>query len=89
VRVVLTPSFRRAAKRLHANQKRDLDDAVKALMADPGLGEQKLGDLSWLRVHKFRMVNQLTLLGYEWLQDTVILHCVGSHENFYRDLKSR
>jgi hypothetical protein len=35
------------------------------------------------------MVNQLTLLGYEIRDpETIILHAVGSHENFYRDLKA-
>jgi hypothetical protein len=35
------------------------------------------------------MVGQLTLLAYEHAEeaDTLILHGVGSHENFYRDLK--
>ena len=58
-------------------------------MADPMAGEQKQGDLAWLKVYKFRMVSQLTLLGYEIKgADTIILHAVGSHENFYRDLKA-
>jgi hypothetical protein len=66
-----------------------LDGAVRAVMADPMAGEQKQGDLAWLRVYKFRMVNQLTLLGYEIkTTDTIILHAVRSHENFYRDLKT-
>ncbi|MBU0799561.1 MAG: type II toxin-antitoxin system RelE/ParE family toxin, partial [Alphaproteobacteria bacterium] len=33
--IVQTTSFARAAKKLHANQKKDLDAAVKAIMADP------------------------------------------------------
>jgi mRNA interferase YafQ len=89
VRVVETPSFRKDVKRLHPNQKQDVDGAVRAVLEDPGVGEQKAGDLAWLRVYKFRMVNQLTLLGYEIKdQETIILHTVGSHENFYRDLKA-
>ena len=60
------------------------------ILADPMSGELKLGDLTWLRVFKFRMVNQLTLLGYEIRDsDTIVLHAVGSHENFYRDLKTK
>ena len=76
-------------KRLHPNQKQDVDGAVRAVFADPALGEQKLGDLAWVRVYKFRMVGQLTLLAYEMKDaETIILHAVGSHENFYRDLKT-
>lgn len=87
--VLQTPTFKKAVKKLHANQKKDLDNAIKALMEDPLLGEQKKGDLSFLRVHKFKMVKQLTLLGYSYEDGTVILElmALGSHENFYRDVK--
>jgi ParE-like toxin of type II bacterial toxin-antitoxin system len=90
VRVVETPHFRKSAKRLHRNQTHDLDHAVRTVAESPAIGEQKTGDLAWLRVHKFRMVNQITLLAYEVSgPDTIILHDVGSHENFYRDLKKQ
>jgi mRNA-degrading endonuclease RelE of RelBE toxin-antitoxin system len=89
VRILETPSFRKNVKRLHPNQKQAVDGAVRTILADPMAGEQKLGDLAWLRVYKFRMVNQLTLLAYEIKDaDAIILHAVGSHENFYRDLKT-
>ncbi len=90
MRVVETPPFKKAAKRLHRNQKQDLDEAVNTVRGSPAIGEKKAGDLAWLRVYKFRMVGQLTLLGYECAGgDMVILHGVGSHENFYRDLKAK
>lgn len=87
--VLQTPTFKRDVKRLQKNQKKALDQAVKALMADPLLGEQKKGDLSFLRVYKFQMVKQLTLLGYSYQDGAVSLELlyVGSHENFYRDVK--
>ena len=87
--VLQTPTFKKAVKKLHKNQKADLDEAIKELMTDPLLGEQKKGDLAFLRVYKFSMVNQLTLLGYSYEDGTVILElmALGSHENFYRDIK--
>lgn len=87
--VLQTPTFKKAVKKLHKNQKADLDNAVKELMEDPLLGEQKKGDLSFLRVHKFKMVKQLTLLGYSYEDCTVTLElmALGSNENFYRDVK--
>lgn len=88
-RILQTPSFKKAVKKLHANQKSDLDNAVRAIMEDPFIGELKKGDLSFLRVHKFKMVKQLTLLGYSY-QDNVMtleLMALGTHENFYRDIK--
>lgn len=88
-RVVQTPSFKKAVKKLKPNQKQDLDIAVKTLMQDPKLGEQKKGDLAFLRVYKFNMSKQLTLLGYSYEDGALVLELItlGSHENFYRDLK--
>ncbi len=91
ITVLQTPTFRKAVKKLKLNQKKELDLAVKALMAKPTLGEQKKGDLSFLRVYKFKMNKQLTLLGYSFNGGTLTLELIalGSHENFYRDIKSR
>jgi len=87
--VLQTPSFKKAVKKLHKNQKADLDEAIKEVMIDPLLGEQKKGDVAFLRVYKFSMVKQLTLLGYSYEDGTVTLElmALGSHENFYRDIK--
>lgn len=87
--VLQTPTFKKAVKKLNLNQKQNLDNAVKALMDKPTLGEQKKGDLAFLRVHKFKMNKQLTLLGYSFDDGTLTLELIalGSHENFYRDVK--
>ncbi len=88
--VLQTPTFKKAVKKLKKNQKEDLDIAIKKIIENPFLGQQKKGDLSFLRVFKFKMVNQLTLLGYSHEDGTVVLElmALGSHENFYRDIKS-
>ncbi len=89
--VLQTPTFKKAVKKLKPNQKKDLDAAVKELMAKPTLGEQKKGNLTFLRVYKFKMNKQLTLLGHSFDDGTLILEllALGSHENFYRDIKRR
>lgn len=88
-KVLQTPSFKKAVKKLNPNQKTDLDTAVRALVTNPKLGEQKKGGLSFLRVYKFKMVKQLTLLGYSYEDGAITLELIalGSHENFYRDVK--
>jgi len=45
--------------------------------------------LAYLRVYKFKMAKQLTLLGYSYEDGAVVLELLnlGSHENFYRDMK--
>ena len=89
VEVVQTTRFKKSVKKLKTNQKRDLDQAIREILNDPLLGELKKGDLRELRVYKFKMVNQLTLLGYEYAEGKLLLTLimVSSHENFYRDLK--
>ncbi|MFA7271061.1 MAG: type II toxin-antitoxin system RelE/ParE family toxin, partial [Sterolibacterium sp.] len=88
MRILVTPTFERVAKKLHRQQKADLDEAVKAVAGDIEIGEAKVGDLVGVRVYKFRMDNQLCLLSYRVMDENGIkLLTVGSHENFYRDLK--
>lgn len=87
VEVLQGSGFRRAYKRLHPNQKADVDDAVAAIIADPTLGEAKKGDLAGVFVYKFQCVGNRFLLAYEYDPATRLLLLVGAHENFYRDLK--
>jgi len=88
MRLLVTPSFARAAKKLHRPQKAGLDEAVRAISTDPKIGEAKVGDLASVRVYKFRLSNQLCLLAYRILdEDSLKLLTFGPHENFYRDLK--
>ena len=87
--ILQTPTFSRQIKKLHKNQKIDLDQAIKKISLDPSIGNLKKGDLSEIQVYKFKMVKQLTLLAYQFNKDEIqlILLTLGSHENFYRDLK--
>ena len=89
--IIHYPSFLKALKRLRKNEKKDLDDAVRAVAKDTSIGELKKGDLNGIRVYKFHMVNRLALLAYEYddVNDTLTLLAFGSHENFYRDLKKK
>ena len=81
------PSFRRAYRKLHLNQHAAVDDAVRAIIESPEVGEVKKGDLSGVYVYKFDCVNQQYLLAYEWEEGSRLLMALGPHENFYRDLK--
>ena len=87
VHVQQSAVFHRAYKRLHPNQKADVDDAVAEIVQDPTVGEAKRGDLAGVFVHKFKCNGQLTLLAYEYDHTTRLLLLLGAHENFYRDLK--
>ena len=89
MQVILYPAFERVVKKLHANAKNDLDKAVKTLIKEPHAGDLKKGDLNGVRVFKFKMVSQMTLLAYRYneVEKSLLLLALGSHENFYRDLK--
>lgn len=88
MRLLTTPTFQRSVKKLHPAQKAVLDEAVRAILSKPEIGNAKVGDLVGVRVHKFHMAGVLCLLAYRVLDSTAIkLLMIGPHENFYRDLK--
>ena len=87
--ILQTPTFSKQIKKLHKNQKNDVDKAVKKIASEPSIGDIKKGNLRGIRVYKFKMIGQLTLLAYEFHGDELclVLLALGSHENFYRDLR--
>jgi mRNA-degrading endonuclease RelE of RelBE toxin-antitoxin system len=90
VKVIQTNRFKKAYKKLHPNQLAEVNKAIRKVINNPDIGEQKKGSLLWLRVYKFNVLGQLTLLGYNIAQPdeiTLTLVDIGSHENLYRDLE--
>jgi mRNA-degrading endonuclease YafQ of YafQ-DinJ toxin-antitoxin module len=93
MKIYQTAIFERTTKKPHSNQKKLLKDAIASIAKNPTAGEQKKGDLAGVYVHKFQMVNQFTLLAYTYEEkpnneDSILtLLSLGTHENFYRDLK--
>ena len=87
--IVQTTTFSKTVKKLHKNQKKDLDGAVKTIVDNPNIGDKKVGDLSGVSVYKFKMVKQLTLLAYKYEDHTITLTllALGTHENFYLEGK--
>jgi len=89
MKLIATPRFERATKKLHSDEKQALDDAVRTIAAHPETGEMKKGDLAGVRVFKYRHNTQLLLLAYRVAEDQEVIKLLsfGSHENFYRNLK--
>jgi mRNA-degrading endonuclease RelE of RelBE toxin-antitoxin system len=85
--IIQSPVFAKQKKRLHKQQIKDLDEAVKSIISDPAIGGRKVGDLLGLQVYKFKSKKQRILLAYEVVDSTLYLYGFGSHENFYRNLK--
>jgi mRNA-degrading endonuclease YafQ of YafQ-DinJ toxin-antitoxin module len=87
IQVTQSSAFARGYKKLHQRQKQDVDAAVNVVIADPHAGELKRGDFAGVYVYKFKSQTQLMLLAYEFDPKTRHLLLLGSHENFYRELK--
>ena len=87
VEVTQASAFARTYKKLHLQQKKDVDTAVEVIVSNPLVGDAKRGDLSSVYVFKFKSQTQLLLLAYEFDPQTRHLLLLGTHENFYRDLK--
>lgn len=84
-----TNIFDKIYKKLHQNQRIDIQAAIKKVADNPLIGERKIGDLNGIRVYKFKMISQLTLIAYNYYEEKeeIILLYLGSHENFYNELK--
>ena len=87
-KVFISSAFSRKIKKLKKQEKKELDAAVLDIFSEPGIGEVKAGDLAGVFVYKFKMNKQLTLLSYTFDQSEINLLGLGSHQNFYRDLKN-
>jgi mRNA-degrading endonuclease RelE of RelBE toxin-antitoxin system len=86
-KVLQTRTFANNKKKLHKNQIKELDVAVREILENPEIGEQKKGDLESVYVYKCKITKKLFLVAYQFDEATLTLLMVGPHENFYRDLK--
>lgn len=89
VKVFRVNTFKKAFKKLPSDHVGPVEDAIDDIVDSPEIGEQKKGDLSHLRVHKFRVKRTDYLLGYHWNGESLALYLLqlGSHENFYDEAK--
>ena len=77
MKLVALPRFTRALKKLHPEEKRILDEAVRAITVDPQIGEKKKGDLAGVRVYKYRSQTGLLLIAYRVVQDEEMIKLLG------------
>jgi mRNA-degrading endonuclease RelE of RelBE toxin-antitoxin system len=81
------PAFKKAYKKLPNSHKLKVNEAIRLIVNNPKVGEEKKGDLAGIFVYKFKINNQQILLAYEWDPQKRLLLALGMHENFYGDLK--
>ena len=87
LKIITTPTFAMVVKKLHAKDKKTVDDAVREILAKPTIGEAKNGALLGVGVYKFKINKQEILLSYSVGTEELLLIALGTHENFYRDMK--
>ena len=90
MKILQSGVFKRRVKKLHAAEKTLLDSVVKNIVTDPTIGQMKTGDLVGVQVYKYKLKTQQYLLAYRFSPrgKVLTLLALGSHENFYRDLKN-
>ena len=88
MKIYQSGSFERKVKKFHKNEKSSLDNEIKKIIRDPSVGVEKKGDLKGVFVYKFKIKTALYLLSYRLVADGIELITIGSHENYYRNLKS-
>jgi len=91
--------FGRSVKKARKPLQLAIEDAVEDVCANPDIGEAKLGDLAGIRVHKFKFQRQEYLMAYRPPRveprqssgaikpERIDFYQVGTHENFYDELK--
>ena len=96
--VIIKPNYKRPfaafIKKVNKALRLAIEDAVLQILDSPSLGEQKSGDLKSIYVYKFRFNRQEYLIVYKFgtSENLITLvwidfYQVGSHENFYEELK--
>ena len=91
--------FKQFVKKAHKPLRLAVEDEVDAICENPAIGEAKKGDLSGFFVHKFKFNRQEYLIAYlppkeDKMSNTALIeflvidfYKIGSHENFYDELK--
>jgi len=93
------PPFSKFVRKAHKPLQLAIEDAVDEICDNPQIGEAKVGDLAGIWGYKFKFNRQEYLIAYrpptpearqqqiDIVRLIVDFYQVGSHENFYDELK--
>lgn len=85
--VLYKSAFRKFVKKQVRGFQLAIEDETERIKKEPRIGEEKKGDLSGFRVHKFKFREQEYLIAYRTESNCLIMYMIDTHENFYRNLK--
>ena len=83
--ILYKPPFKKFVKKQTRSFQLVIEDEV--VIQNPLAGEGKKGDLTGFRIHRFSYQGQKFLLSYVIRTEEIVFFTIGSHENFYRELK--
>lgn len=81
------PPFRKFVKKQTRPLQLAIEDEIENIAGRPAIGEAKVGDLQGIQVHKFKFQIRTFLIAYRITESGLLFYSIGTHENFYRDLK--
>lgn len=64
MKIIQSQLFARKVKKIHKDQKKELDNQIKKILINQNIGEEKKGDLKGIFIHKFKMKRMQYLLSY-------------------------
>ncbi|MBN9230765.1 MAG: type II toxin-antitoxin system RelE/ParE family toxin [Legionella sp.] len=73
------PAFKKVYKKLPASHKSIVNEAVRDIVINLEIGQEKKGDLLGVYVYKFKISHQQFFLAYEWDPALRILLALGVH----------
>ena len=79
--------FKKFVKKQNRAFQLAIEDEAEYIKNSPEIGETKKGDLSDILIHKFDFQRQGYLMAYKLQKDHITYYMIGTHENFYRELK--
>ena len=88
MKIYQSRSFKNKVKKLSKKEKNGLDSVIQNITNNPSVGTEKKGDLKDIYIYKFKIESELYLLSYQLFDDDIELIMLGSHANYYRNLKS-
>lgn len=92
--VVYRKPFSQFVKKQHKVFRAVIEDEVNFICNNLDVGELKVGDLSGVRVYKFRFNKNEYLIAYSVISNdepqfiAIDFYKIGTHEKFYEDLKN-
>ena len=83
------PKFNKQFKKFSERDQENIKKEIRKIVQNPLIGEPKKVILKGIGVYKWKMLNQLYLLGYGFVkkEKTIYLYAIAIHEGFYKILE--